>query len=91
MKGNTENLVNEAMKLLDEPSNPRRTASRPIQQKEDPNMEAPDQPMEETRGQEAMVVPEKIDFPIEKAEVDQPNKKKESERNFWFKLAEQSF
>jgi len=91
MKGDAENLINEAMKLLDEPSNPGRADSRPIEHKEDQNMGAPDQPMKEARGQEAIVVPEKIDFPIAKAEVDQPKKKKEPERNFWFKLAEQSF
>jgi hypothetical protein len=91
MKGDAENLITEAMKLLDEPSDSGRAESRPIEHKEDPKMETPDQPMEETRGKEAMVTPEKIDFPIEKAEVDQPKRKKEPERNFWFKLAEQSF
>ena len=90
MKGDAENLIMEAIELLDEPSNPGRTESRPIEHKEDPKMEVQDQPMEEASGQEAMVAPEKIDFPIEKAEVNQP-KKKEPEKSFWFKLAEQSF
>ena len=92
MKGDAENLITEAMELLDEPSNSGRAESRPIEHKEDDrSIEVQDQPMEEARGQEAMVAPEKIDFPLEKAEVDQPKKKKEPERSFWFKLAEQSF
>ena len=91
MKGDAENLIMEAMELLDEPSNPGRAESPPIKHKEDPKMEVQDRPIEEVRGQEAMVAPEQIDFHIMKVDVDQPKKKKEPELNFWFKLAEQSF
>ena len=90
MKRDAENLITEAMELLDEPSDPGRAESRPLEHREDPKMEVQNRPMEDARGQEAMVAPEKIDFPIVKAEVNQP-KKKEPEKSFWFKLAEQSF
>lgn len=95
MKGDAEQLISEAISLLEEdltaekPKNPTEEPARPVDQtdKDSRDFKAHDIM---TTGRRLVDEQERKESEIEKAEIDR-SKDESPERSFWFKLAEKKF